>query len=98
MEQFVEMGAETALRRPRRAGARRVPAAERPAQFVRSDARRKTDMASRIAATRMPRPMLEDGQERLMTFGLRASITVAMVGMSLFFHAQLGAAVAALLH
>lgn len=50
-----------------------------------------------MAAIRVPRQTAESGQERVMTFGLRASITAAMLGMSLFFHAQLGAAVASLL-
>jgi hypothetical protein len=81
-------------RRPRRVAVRRSAAAERPSQFVRSDARRGTDMASRVA---VPRPAPENGQERLMTFGLRASITAAMLGMSLFFHTQLGAALGSLL-
>ena len=98
MAQFVDMQAEEAqARRPRRV-VRRPAAGERPAQFLRSEARRGTDMASRVAATRLPRQVIGNGQERMMTFGLRASITAAMVGMSLFFHAQLGAALAALLH
>jgi len=97
MEQSLEMRPQAGqVRRPRRVAPRR-PAAERPAPFVRSDVRRGTDMASRVAATRMPRQFVGSGQERLMTFSLRASITAAMVGMSLFFHAQLGAALAALL-
>ncbi len=98
MEQSLEMRPEAGqVRRPRRTTARRPSTPERPAQFVRSEARRATDMASRVAATRMPRPLAGNGQERMMTFGLRASITMAMVGMSLFFHAQLGAALAAVL-
>lgn len=98
MEQSLEMRPEAGqIRRPRRTVARRPAPAERPAQFVRSDVRRGTDMASRVAATRMPRQALDHGSERIMTFGLRASITAAMVGMSLFFHAQLGAALGALL-
>ena len=98
MEQFVEMRPEAApSRRPRRVAVRRPAAAERPSQFVRSDVRRGTDMASRVAATHLPRQAPGNGQERMMTFGLRASITAAMVGMSLFFHAQLGAALATLL-
>jgi hypothetical protein len=97
MEQSLEMRPQAGqVRRPRRVAPRR-PAAERQAQFVRSDVRRGTDMASRVAATRMPRQVMESGEERLMTFGLRASIMAAMVGMSLFFHAQLGAALASLL-
>ncbi len=97
MEQFLELQPQAGqVRRPRRTAPRR-PAVERQARFVRSDVRRGTDMASRLAATRMPRPFAESGEERLMTFGLRASITATMVGMSLFFHAQLGAALASLL-
>jgi hypothetical protein len=97
MESFVEVRPDGGPnRRSRRAPPRRPGAEQRP-QFLRSEARRATDMASRLAATRAPRQVMEDGQEQLMTFGLRASITAAMVGMSLFFHAQLGAALASLL-
>ncbi len=107
MEQYGELRGELRgemrpeagqTRRPRRVAVRRSPGAERPSQFVRSDARRGTDMASRVAATRLPRQGLENGQERMMTFGLRASITAAMLGMSLFFHVQLGTALSSLLH
>lgn len=97
MESFVEVRPDAGPnRRPRRAVARR-PAAEPRSQFLRSESRRATDMASRVASTRMPHTLQEGGEERLMTFGLRASITAAMLGMSVFFHTQIGAALASLL-
>jgi hypothetical protein len=97
MESFLEMRPDAdQARRPRRAAPRRAIPEPRP-QFLRSEARRATDMASRVAAIRVPRQAAASGQERLMTFGLRASISAAMIGMSLFFHAQLGAALASLL-
>jgi hypothetical protein len=82
MTQSSELSAEiVAAPKPRR-GARRVTKAETRVRIVRRGMEAAAD------------PVV--AHERRMTMGLRTSIGVAITGMTLFFHAPLGAALTAL--
>ena len=80
--------------KPRRPSLRRParPAVVRPG-YVRSEVRRGPQ-ASLQRLLPVQRPPLSTGEhyERVMTLRLQAVIAAAMVGMSLFFHAPLKAA------
>jgi hypothetical protein len=86
------------LQLPRRGKLRRVSrlAAERRAQFMRSDVRRGTSAKPEMMSVESPGEASARTQEKIATLRVQASIVAAMAGMLAFFHAPLSAALASL--
>ena len=74
----------------------RPAAAPRRAPFVRSEVRRGPQASLRLWLPAEMRQLPATAYETLMTQRLQAAIVTAMLGLSLFFHAPLAAAVAGL--
>ncbi len=97
MSQIIQTSGELSQEspRPRRTPRRQAKAAEGwNVRSSRSEARRGFEAPA--AKIRQPRDSADAIHERRMTLGLRTSIGAAMAGLTLFFHAPLGAALAGL--
>ena len=75
---------------------RRARPAARRSQFVRSDVRRGPQGELEWWPLPQMRQAPVSAYEKVMTLRLQAAIVAAMLGLSLFFHAPLAAAVAGL--
>lgn len=80
----------------RRSGAAAGPATSRRAPFVRSEVRRGPQASLKLWTPVELRQLPATAYESLMTQRLQTAIVAAMLGLSLFFHAPLTAAVAGL--
>lgn len=86
------------LQLPRRGKLRRPskPAGERRPQFIRSDVRRGTSSVQDALPVEINEEAIGQGQIKLATLRLQASIVAAMLGMLVFFRTPLAAALSSL--
>jgi hypothetical protein len=86
------------LQVPRRGKLRRPskPAGERRPQFIRSDVRRGTSPVQDELPVEISEEAVGQGQVKLATLRVQASIVAAMLGMLVFFRAPLAAALSSL--
>ena len=86
------------LQMPRRGKLRRLskPAGERRPQFIRSDVRRGTSLVQDALPVEISEEAVGQGQIKLATLRVQASIVAAMLGMLVFFRAPLAAALSSL--
>ncbi len=78
------------LRRPSKAAGERRP------QFIRSDVRRGTSSVQDALPVEISEEAVGQGQIKLATLRVQASIVAAMLGMLVFFRAPLAAALSSL--